>query len=505
MAEEKILNAKQEWERTFDAITDPVMILDIEYRIIKTNKALAAKLELTPREVQGLYCYRVIHETHCPPENCPYTRLMAEGQSHTMEFLAPHLGGHFCASVSPIVGADGVLQSSICIARNIDEQKTLEAQLIHAQKMEAIGQLAGGIAHDFNNILTAIIGFSSILEMEMTENDPGRENVHHVLAAADRAAELTRSLLTFSRKQVINPLPIKLNDLVVNVYKFLQRILGEDIELTTSLKHDSMTINADSGQIEQVLMNLATNARDAMPEGGTISIRTELVELEADFVNSQGYGSAGQYALVSVTDSGCGMSESTRKRLFEPFFTTKEVGKGTGLGLSIVYGIIKQHNGFITVSSTPGSGTTFMIYLPVVARAAEARGSKQGESVGAGSETILVADDDPLLRSLLEKTLTMFGYTVISAIDGQDAVQKFTGYRDSIALILMDIIMPNMNGREAFEQIRMISPGVRAIFISGYSADIIHKRGMLDQELEVLAKPLSPMVLLKKVREVLDR
>ncbi|OGU14054.1 MAG: hypothetical protein A2076_11995 [Geobacteraceae bacterium GWC2_53_11] len=505
VAEETILNAKQEWERTFDAITDPVMILDIEYRIVKANTALAAKLELTPSEARGLYCYRAIHESHCPPENCPYTRLMADGHSHAMEFMAPHLGGYFSASVSPLVGPDGILQRSICIARNINEQKTLEAQLIHAQKMEAIGQLAGGIAHDFNNILTAIIGFSSILEMEMPENDPGRENIHHVLAAADRAAELTRSLLTFSRKQVINPLPINLNHLVMNVYKFLQRILGEDIELTTSLKHATMTINADSGQIEQVLMNLATNARDAMPSGGTIRIMTDLVELDAGFINTQGHGVAGEYALISVTDTGTGMNEDTINKLFEPFFTTKEVGKGTGLGLSIVYGIIKQHNGFIIVSSEPGNGTTFKIYLPVIRKAVEAKNGHEEESVSTGSETILVADDDPLLLSLLEKILTMFGYAVITAVDGSDAVQKFREHRNTISLVILDIIMPKLNGNEAFEQIRAISPGIRSFFVSGYSADIIHKRGMLYSELEFLTKPVSPMVLLKKVREVLDR
>lgn len=505
LAEEAILNAKQEWERTFDAITDPVMILDIEYRIVKANRSLAAKLELTPADIKGKHCYRVIHETACPPDDCPYSRLMSEGQSNVMEFLAPHLGGYFSSSVSPIVGPDGILQRSICIARNINEQKELEAQLIHAQKMEAIGQLAGGIAHDFNNILTAIIGFSNLLEMNMAEDDPGRENIHHVLAAADRAAELTRSLLTFSRKQVINPLPVKLNHLVINVYKFLQRILGEDIALSTTLKHDSMTINADSGQIEQVLMNLATNARDAMPTGGTISIETDLAELDDDFVKAHGSGTAGEYALIRIADTGTGMDEITSKRLFEPFFTTKEVGKGTGLGLSIVYGIIKQHNGFITVQSEQGKGSTFTVYLPAVTKDIEPRIGHDEETVETGIETILVADDDPLLRDLLWKLLTMFGYTVIIAGDGQEAVQQFSKNRDSVSLIILDIIMPNLNGREAFEQIRLLSPDVRAIFISGYSADIIRQRGMLDSELEILTKPLSPMTILKKVRETLDR
>jgi two-component system, cell cycle sensor histidine kinase and response regulator CckA len=504
-AEEAIIKAKEEWERTFDAITDPVMILDTNYRISKANKAMADKLGVSQFETVGLTCYRVVHGMEEPPHYCPNTRLLADGQPHSTEMNEPRIGGNFFIAVSPTYDQTGNLSGCVHYAREINEQKALEAQLFHAQKMEAVGQLAGGIAHDFNNILTAIIGFSNLLEMGMNKDDPLREHVNHVLASADRAADLTRSLLAFSRKQVIDLQAVNLNELIERIRKFLQRIIGEDIELKTSYCKDTLTVNADSGQIEQVLMNLATNARDAMPNGGRLSIEAQPLEMEVDFIKAHGYGIQGDYALISITDTGVGMDETTRKRLFEPFFTTKEIGKGTGLGLSIVYGIIKQHNGYINVYSEQGVGTTFTIYLPLIKKVAKEKSEIACEPPGKGTETILIADDDPTLRELLEKILGQFGYTVITATDGNDAIQKFRQNSDKIALVILDTIMPNTNGKDAFEQIRMIRPDIRSIFISGYTADIIHKRGMLDEGLEVLAKPLRPLTLLKKVREVLDR
>ena len=424
----------------------------------------------------------------------------------TIEHRIIHKDGRVCwirNTPVPCYNQDGSLISCDGIVTDITEQKTLESQLLQAQKMEAIGQLAGGIAHDFNNILTAIIGFSTILEMHMDKDDPKRVNVDHVLAAAGRAADLTRSLLAFSRKQVINPQPVDLNQTIKKVEKFLRRIIGEDIDLRTSICQDPLTVNADSGQIEQVLMNLSTNARDAMPKGGLLLLETGTAEMDAEFVKAHGYGESGCYAVISFSDSGEGMDETTCKKVFEPFFTTKEVGKGTGLGLSIVYGIIKQHNGFINVYSEPGKGTTFKIYIPLIpSKVAKIETSKE-EILEGGTETILVADDDAALRELAEKFLGMFGYTIITAVDGNEALAVFKENKDRIDLVILDIIMPNMNGKNAFAEMRKINPAVKAIFISGYTSDIIHKRGMLDQDLDFVTKPLNPKNLLIKVREVL--
>jgi PAS domain S-box-containing protein len=403
----------------------------------------------------------------------------------------------------PRYNQEGSLIACDGIVTDITEQKILERQLFQSNKMEAIGQLAGGIAHDFNNILTAIIGFSTIIEMDMDEDDPNRVNVEHILVAAGRAADLTGSLLTFSRKQVINPQPVDLNQIIGKTEKFLQRIIGEDIDFKASICQDVLTVNADSGQIEQVLMNLATNARDAMPKGGLISLETGTVEMDEEYVKANGYGKPGSYAVISFSDTGEGMDETTCKKVFEPFFTTKEVGKGTGLGLSIVYGILKQHDGFINVYSEPGNGTTFKIYLPLIHAEVAVSPAGKEEILEGGTETILVADDDASLRELSEKFLVMFGYTIITAVDGLDALAKFRENRDKIDLVILDIIMPKMNGKDAFDEMRKINSDVKAIFISGYTGEIIHKRGILDQTLVFVSKPLNLRKLLIKVREVL--
>jgi PAS domain S-box-containing protein len=414
-------------------------------------------------------------------------------------------------SISPLREGTGRIVGAAAIARDVTgnvelerEREHLQAQLFQAQKMEAIGQLAGGVAHDFNNILTAIIGFSTLMEMKMPVDDPQRVSVNQILAAADRAAELTRSLLAFSRKQIINPQPVDMNQIINQTARFLERIIGEDVELRLKLHEGPLPVNADTPQIEQVLMNLATNARDVMPRGGILSIASEPVTIGDDFIRAHGFGSPGTYALVTVSDNGSGMDESVRKRVFEPFFTTKEVGQGTGLGLSIVYGIVKQHNGYINVYSEPGQGTTFTIYLPSIGEEAEKRVEAVPSFPLEGSETILVADDDATLRQIAEEVFRTYGYTVITAEDGEDALHKFSLNRDRIALVILDVIMPKMNGKETYDEIRELVPDCKVIFMSGYTDDIIHKRGLLDEGLVFVTKPLRPEKLLQKVRELLD-
>ncbi|MCK9419763.1 MAG: PAS domain S-box protein [Nitrospirae bacterium] len=387
-----------------------------------------------------------------------------------------------------------------------EEKQKLQSQLLHAHKMEAVGQLAGGIAHDFNNILTAIIGYGSIILMKMGADDPLRSHMDQVLKAAQRAANLTKGLLTFSRKQVINPQPVQLNTVIEQVEKLLLRLIGEDIALKTVLTNKTTLVLADTGQLEQVLINLATNARDAMPNGGDLTIVTDHADIDERFIRTHSFGKKGSYVTVSVMDTGFGMDESTRQKIFDPFFTTKEVGKGTGLGLAIIYGIIKQHNGFIRVSSELGKGTTFTIYLSLIKTTARsAAPSELAAQYMGGTETILLVEDDVTLKNLSKKILEESGYTVIEAEDGQDAIDKFRTHWNRIDLLLTDIIMPKKNGREVYEEAKRIAPRIKTLFISGYPSEIIRNKGLLEDGLIFVCKPFTPQELLQTVRTVLDK
>lgn len=408
-------------------------------------------------------------------------------------------------TVSLVRNSSGRPQYFISIVEDISERKRLEAQLLHSQKLEAIGQLVGGIAHDFNNILTGVIGFAGLMQMRLKKDDPMMENVEQILEAAGRGASLTRSLLVFGRKQVIHLAPVNLNEIIGKVDKLLSRLIGEDIELRVATSKKDLMIMADSVQIEQILINLATNARDAMADGGVLTIETGHEKLDNEFIRIHGYGEAGDYALISVSDTGHGMDEKVIERVFEPFFTTKKTGKGTGLGLSIVYGIVKQHNGYINVYSEVGKGTTFRIYLPLIKiKAEEIKPEEPAVSV-TGTETVLVGEDDAAVRKLSKTLLETFGYKVIEAADGEDAVEKFMENKGKIQLVILDVIMPKKNGKEAYAQIRKISPGVKVLFMSGYTADDTKKRGILEEGLDFVSKPISPSGFLRKVREVLDK
>jgi len=389
--------------------------------------------------------------------------------------------------------------------RDITEQKSLEEQLRQAQKMEAIGQMAGGIAHDFNNILTVVIGYGTQLQDNFAEDDPLRENIDQVLAAAERAANLTRSLLVFSRKQVMTPQVVDLGDSTRNMEKFLQRIIGADIQLRTDYSPECLMVYADSGQLEQVVMNLAANARDAMPNGGVLTLETQLRELDEGFCQTYGYGEPGLYALLAVSDSGSGMDGETCKRLFEPFFSTKDAGKGTGLGLSVVYGIVRQHKGYIKVYSELGVGSTFKILIPIFKGTVQSAAKRTLSAPVGGTETVLVADDDPAIRKIAESRLHDYGYKVLLAEDGVDAVRTFRENSKEIGLVVLDMLMPGMNGREVRKEILTVRPDAKMLFMSGYNQDMLLGKGLCESGSELLTKPFSPIELARKVREVLDK
>ncbi len=383
------------------------------------------------------------------------------------------------------------------------EKEELEEKLRHSQKMEAIGTMAGGVAHDFNNMLTAINGFGTLLTLELAEGSKARSYANQIVKAGERAAGLTHRLLTFTRKQIISPRPIKLDENIISIEKMLGRLITEDIDMQFRLDAAEAVVMADPGQLDQVLMNLVTNGRDAMPNGGALTVKTCEVTLEDDFVKRHDQEKGGRYALLTVSDCGVGIPDKVRGKIFDPFFTTKDVGKGTGLGLSMVYGIVKQHDGIIEVDTEPGKGTSFKIYLPLIERATEDRKRQIPELLRGNSETILVAEDDSAVMDLLKGLLEKNDYNVIEATNGEEAVRKFIAHRDSIRLVLLDVIMPRKNGREVYDEIVRIRPDVKALFMSGYTRDVIDWKGAIKEGISLISKPLQADELLAKLSEAL--
>jgi signal transduction histidine kinase/CheY-like chemotaxis protein len=383
------------------------------------------------------------------------------------------------------------------------EKDQLAQQLLHAQKMEAVGTLAGGIAHDFNNILTGIIGYGDLLRDELPAEGPCGEYIGEIINSANRAADLTQRLLAFSRKQVTYPKVINLNESILNLNKLLLRIINENIEFRVDLTTEDLFILADEGQIEQVLINLAANARDAMPAGGQLTIATKSVRLDNGLFDMEGMQRKGIFAVLTVTDSGSGIDTEIKDRLFDPFFTTKEVGKGTGLGLSIVYGIISRNGGFIDVDSEPGIKTTFSIYLPLTDPSGVNEELESLPLPKGNNETILLAEDDFTVRVLGKNLLTKYGYRVIDATDGEDALAKFIEHKDSVQVLLLDVIMPKKNGKQVYDEIREMRPGIKTLFTSGYTFDVLDKQDVPAEGLYFIPKPLQPYELLSKLRVII--
>jgi PAS domain S-box-containing protein len=506
--EKDLVQTEQRFRAAFEDAVIGMCLAGTDGRFLALNRALCEMLGYGKKELAKLGLHAVIFPDDAE-QSLRWSAEMLRGEPcpSSMEVRFLHRDGRIVwGQVSKFLLRDsrGKPLYFINQVQDVTERKSLENQLRHSQKMEAIGTLTGGIAHDFNNILTAIIGYGSLMDMRLDEDDPLRPFVEHILTAAERAAGLTQSLLAFSRKQVIETRLVDLNSVVQGVEKFLLRLVREDIDLRTTVVNETLTVMADIGQIEQVLMNLATNARDAMPDGGMLAIGTSVTILDREFTSGHGYGVPGRYALITISDTGGGMDEETRLRIFEPFFTTKEVGKGTGLGLSIAYGIIKSHNGYITCYSEPGRGTTFRIYLPLINASAEPAEQAVFEIPVGGTETILLAEDEPQVRALTRELLERFGYRVIEAVDGRDAIERFSAHRAEIRLALLDVIMPGRNGRDVYEEMRRTVPDLKVILTSGYSADVFRWDEIGSGGLPFLSKPVVPSELLKLIRQVLD-
>ena len=409
------------------------------------------------------------------------------------------------ATINPVRDDNDNIVNYVSVKRDVTRELELEEQYRQAQKMEAIGQLTGGIAHDFNNLLTAVIGFAELAQMRLDPDDPIQKMVDKILYSGRRASDLVGQLMAFSRKQVIEAKTLNLNELVADFDKMLRRIIGEDTEMETILSPGLWPIKADRTQIEQVIVNLAVNARDAMPHGGHLTIKTANVTLDEEYGKTHLDVQPGEYVLLSVSDTGTGMPKEVQERIFEPFFTTKEQGKGSGLGLSTVFGIVQQGNGHIWTDSEEGVGTTFKIYFPRSTEVMDA--SRQGEpaaNIPQGTETILLVEDEPAVREMAIITLQEQGYNVLEATNGQDALRLATEYANHIDLLVTDVIMPQMNGKDLADQIIAVRPQTKTLFTSGYTDDAIIQHGVLKSGIAFLPKPFTPAALARKVRKTLD-
>jgi PAS domain S-box-containing protein len=449
----------------------------------------------------------IYHQIYVNPEDRKRLREILDDKGRIEGFEAEHFrkdGSRIWTFLNARVVCDdsgSVLYYDVTI-EDITEHKRLESQLLQSRKMEAIGTLAGGVAHDFNNILSAIMGYTSLLQMKTGKNEPFYSYLKQIFLSTEKAANLTQSLLAFSRKQFIKPQALDLNEAISKVSNLLSRLITEDIELKIVLQPEKLIIMADAGQIDQIILNLVTNGRDAMPNGGILTISTKRVLLDDQFKSIHGFGAKGDFAAISVVDTGPGMDAKTREKIFEPFFTTKEVGKGTGLGLSIIYGIVEQHNGFIDVSSELDRGTTFIVYLPLTEKGIESK-INLPEDILRGTETILIAEDNDDLRTLTKTVLESNGYTVIEAMDGSEAVAKFLEHMPDFTIL--DVVMPKKNGKEVYDEIKRINPQAKGLFTSGYTDDILHQKGIMEEGLNFISKPFSPNELLRTIRKILDK
>ncbi len=508
-AEAAVRASEERFRALVENSSDALLLLDDAGTITFVTQASGRHLGWRPDQMIGRSIFEFLHpDDRDRAAESFATVLTRPGDTLTAEMRFRHADGSWRILEGIGVNrlSDPAVGAIIVNARDLTERRRLEDQLRQAQKMEAVGQLAGGVAHDFNNLLTAILGYCSLLLDEMPPEDPLRPDLEEIRAAGDRAAALTRQLLAFSRRQLLQPQLVDVNGLVQQFEKLLRRLISEDVELALALAPSLPPVTADPASIEQVLVNLAVNARDAMPRGGRLTIETSVVDLDSAYVLTHATVVEGRYVLLAVSDSGDGMDEATRERVFEPFFTTKEQGRGTGLGLATVYGIVKQTGGYVWVYSEPGLGTSFKVYLPVARELPAADINTRDERTRRrvlGWETVLLVEDEDAVRALAREVLRRHGYAVIEARNGLDALRSAERHPDPIHLLVTDLVMPYLSGKELAERLLASRPAMKVLFMSGYAdhAALHHHvtRGAL-----YLQKPFSPDAFARKVRGILD-
>ena len=506
----KQLIAREELFRLItESAADMIAVVSVSGERLYNSPSYERILGYIPSEIEGTAGFEQIH----PDDREKVQKAAAEarrtGIGQSVEYRMRHKNGNWLvleSMASTIIDEQGSVEKLVIVNRDITNRKQLEEQFRQVQKMEAVGRLSGGVAHDFNNLLGVIIGYGEIVQEGLDSTHLLRGSVDEILKAGHRAASLTRQLLAFSRQQVLDPKVLDLNTVVKDMEKMLKRLIGEDVELRTDLETALARVKADESQIEQVVLNLAVNARDAMPHGGKLTLTTSNFYMDENFVRRYPFPvNAGDYILLRVSDTGSGMDARTKARIFEPFFTTKEKGKGTGLGLSMVYGIVKQSNGYIDVSSELGAGTIFDIYLPKVDQSIDATTSTVASASLRGNETILLVEDDPSLRVLAAHMLESCGYGVLEASSGAAALEISRQQKGSIHLLLTDVVMPGMSGRVLAEQVVAQSPNIVVLYMSGYTGQTIGAHGVLAEGSYFLPKPFTREALVRKIREVLDR
>lgn len=497
-----------------NGIQDGISVHDSNYTILEANVYMEEWYK-DKQPLVGKKCYEAYHDRQSPCEVCPSRDAFSQGVLQRCEMSGEMADGSVEwveVFAYPVRDEEGEIIQVVEFVRDIsakkqaeEERDSLANQLIFSQKMEAVGTLAGGVAHDFNNILSAINGYAEMCLMKMEEDNPYRDKIAIILESGQRAARLTQQLLAFSRKQIIHPQDIDVGQSLQGIRKMLSRILGEDIDINIVVESGLWHVYTDQTQFEQVVINLAVNARDAMPQGGKLTFDAKNIILDQAYVEKHYEIAPGEYVLLAISDSGKGMDRETMAKIFEPFYTTKEMGKGTGLGLATVYGIIKQNGGEILVYSEPGHGTCFKIYLPRFKEVLSPRATHADvQDMARGTETILLAEDDEAVRSMTVEILSSLGYLVLEAADGKEALQTCKRYHGRIDLLLVDVVMPKMNGSELARQVVTLRPDIRVVYMSGYTDDAVVRHGILQDDVHFLQKPVSPKILAEALRAILD-
>lgn len=506
-AEEAIKQSREYLNQLINRIGDPIFVIDRHHRFVLANDAMCTFTGLKREELLG----KTIRQLRLPKEEADSiweqeSLVFESGQDSIVEEEATDAQGstHTVVSIKTLLTDSAGNLQIVAIIRDITERKRLEAQFLQAQKMEAVGTLAGGVAHDFNNLLTVIKGYTELLLEDIAPDDPKCPFLQQIQQSSQQAASLISQLLAFSRKQILQPEILDLNKSVEEMSTMLRRLIGENIELVAIARPDLGLVSADPAQIQQIVMNLAVNARDAMPQGGRLTIETANVDFDEEYIRAHPIVKPGPYVMLAISDNGTGMDAATQARIFEPFFTTKGQGKGTGLGLSTVYGIVKQSNGFIWIYSEPGKGTTFKTYFPrVEGEVTRSTAERRLETGFQGSETILVVEDEESLRSLAGRILRARGYNVLEAANGAAALDVAREYEGEIHLVVTDVIMPGMSGNELVTQLKTTRPGIKSLFVSGYPDDAIAPHGILDPGITFLQKPFTGESLTRKIRELM--